>query len=97
MMAQLLSVARKSYDYVIIEIAPVMSVVDVKMIERFVDQFVFVVEWGETKRDLVLDALSEAEIIRDRLACVILNKADPVAIQKIESYKGIKSGGYYQS
>jgi succinoglycan biosynthesis transport protein ExoP len=97
MMAQLLSVARKSYDYIIIEIAPVMSVVDVKMIERFVDQFVFVVEWGETKRDLVLDALSEAEIIRDRLACVILNKADPVAIQQIESYKGIKSGDYYQS
>lgn len=97
MMAQLLAVARKSYDYIIIEIAPVMSVVDVKMIERFVDQFVFVVEWGETKRDLVLDALSEAEIIRDRLACVILNKADPVAIQKIESYKGIKSGDYYQS
>jgi succinoglycan biosynthesis transport protein ExoP len=97
MMAQLLSVARKSYDYVIIEIAPVMSVVDVKMIERFVDQFVFVIEWGETKRDLVLDALSEVEIIRDRLACVILNKADPVAIQKIESYKGIKSGDYYQS
>ena len=97
MMAQLLSVARKSYDYVIIEIAPVMSVVDVKMIERFVDQFVFVVEWGETKRDLVLDALTEAEIIRDRLACVILNKADPVAIAKIESYKGIKPGDYYQS
>src|SRR5882757_255945 len=97
MMAQLLAVARKSYDYIIIEIAPVMSVVDVKMIERFVDQFVFVVEWGETKRDLVLDALSEAEVIRDRLACVILNKADPVAIQKIESYKGIKSGDYYQS
>jgi polysaccharide biosynthesis transport protein len=96
MMAQLLSVARKSYDYIIIEIAPVMSVVDVKMIERFVDQFVFVVEWGETKRDLVLDALSEAEIIRDRLACVILNKADPVAIQRIESYKGIKPGDYYQ-
>lgn len=97
MMQQLLAVARKSYDYVIIEIAPVMSVVDVKMIERFVDQFVFVVEWGETKRDLVLDALSEAEIIRDRLACVILNKADPVAIAKIESYKGIKPGDYYQS
>jgi len=97
MMGQLLSVARKNYDYIIIEIAPVMSVVDIKIIERFVDQFVFVVEWGETKRDLVLDALSEAEIIRDRLACVILNKADPVAIQKIESYKGIKSGDYYQS
>jgi succinoglycan biosynthesis transport protein ExoP len=97
MMGQLLSVARKSYDYIIIEIAPVMSVVDVKMIERFVDQFVFVVGWGETRRDLVLDALSEAEIIRDRLACTILNKADPAAIRNLESYKGIKPGDYYQS
>ena len=97
MMGQLLAVARKSYDYIIIEIAPVMSVVDIKTIERFVDQFVFVAAWGETKRDVVLDALSEAEIIRDRLAGIVLNKADPVAIQKIESYKGIKAGAYYQS
>ena len=97
MMGQLLSVARKSYDYIIIEIAPVMSVVDVKMIERFVDQFVFVVGWGETRRDLVLDALSEAEVIRDRLACTILNKADPAAIRNLESYKGIRPGDYYQS
>lgn len=97
MMGQLLSVARKSYDYIIIEIAPVVSVVDVKMIERFVDQFVFVVEWGATRRDLVLDALSEAEIIRDRIACTILNKADPVTIRNLESYKGIKPGDYYQS
>ena len=96
MMGQLLAVARKSYDYIIIEIAPVMSVVDVKMIERFIDQFVFVVEWGETKRDLFLDALSEAEIIRDRLAVIVLNKADPVAIRNLESYKGIKPGDYYQ-
>ncbi|MCO5131918.1 MAG: AAA family ATPase [Xanthobacteraceae bacterium] len=97
MMAQLLAVARKSYDHIIIEIAPIMSVVDMKLIERFVDQFVFVIEWGATKRTPVLDALSEAEAIRDRIACVILNKADPVAIQHIESYKGITSQVYYQS
>ena len=44
-----------------------MSVVDVKTIERFIDVFVFVVEWGQTKRSLVLDALSEADVIRDRV------------------------------
>jgi succinoglycan biosynthesis transport protein ExoP len=96
MMGQLLAVARKSYDYIIIEIAPVMSVVDVKLIERYVDQFVFVVAWGETKRDLVLDALSEADIIHDRIAGIVLNKTDPIAIQNVESYKGIKPGDYYQ-
>lgn len=95
-MAQLLAAARKSYDCIIIEIAPVMSVVDVKMIERLVDQFVFVVEWGATKRHIILDALSDAEIIRDRIAGVVLNKADPVALRHAETLNGIRPGDYYQ-
>ena len=95
-MGQLLAVARKSYDCIIIEIAPIMSVVDVKMIERFVDQFVFVVEAGATKRDIVLNALSDAEIIRDRVAGIVLNKADPVALKHVEAFNGIRPGDYYQ-
>src|SRR5262249_45434008 len=95
-MGLLLAAARKSYDCIIIEIAPIMSVVDAKMIERFVDQFVFVVEWGATKRDVVLDALSDAEIIRDRIAGVVLNKADPVALKHVDAFNGIRPGGYYQ-
>jgi succinoglycan biosynthesis transport protein ExoP len=70
--------------------------VDVKMIERFVDQFVFVLEWGTTKRDIVLDALSDAEIIRDRIAGIVLNKADPVALKHVEAFNGIRPGDYYQ-
>ena len=80
-MEQLLAAARKSYDYIIIEIAPIMSVVDIKMIERFIDGFIFVVEWGQTKRSLVLEALSEAQIIRERLIGIVLNKADPIALR----------------
>ena len=95
-MEQLLIAARKAYDYVVIEIAPIMSVADVKMIERFIDRFVFVVEWGQTKRSLVLDALSEAQIIRERLIGVVLNKADPFSLRSIEAYKGDKFRDYYQ-
>ena len=95
-MEQLLAVARKSYDYIVVEIAPVMSVVDLKKIERFIDAFVFVVEWGETKQSLVVDALSEAHMIRDRLVGLVLNKADPVALRHIESFNGSKLRHYYQ-
>lgn len=95
-MGQLLAAARKSYDCIVIEIAPVMSVVDVKMIERFVDQFVFVVEWGATRRNIILDALSDAEIINDRIAGMVLNKADPVALRHVDAFNGIKPGSYYQ-
>ena len=95
-MEQLLIAARKAYDYIVIEIAPIMSVVDMKMIERFVDRFVFVVEWGQTQRNLVLEALSEAEVIRERIAGIVLNKADPSALRSIEAYKGEKFRDYYQ-
>jgi succinoglycan biosynthesis transport protein ExoP len=94
-MEQLLCAARKAYDYVVIEIAPIISVVDLKMIERFIDRFVFVVEWGQSKRGLVLEALSEAEFIRERLAGIILNKVDPVSLRMTEAYKGDRFGDYY--
>jgi polysaccharide biosynthesis transport protein len=95
-MEELMLAARNAYDYIIVEIAPIMSVVDLKMIERFVDGFIFVVEWGQTKRSLVLEALSEADVINQRLMGIILNKADPAALRSIESYKGSRFNDYYQ-
>jgi len=95
-MEQLLVTARKSYDYIIVEIAPIMSVVDIKMVERFIDSFIFVVEWGQTKRSLVLDALSEAPNIRERLAGIILNKVEASALRSIEAYKGDRFKNYYE-
>ena len=91
-MEKLLDVARASYDFILIEAPPIMSVVDIRMVERFVDRFVFVVEWGRTSRRLVQEALSEVAAIRDRLLCVVLNKADPVALRSIEAYKGARFG-----
>jgi polysaccharide biosynthesis transport protein len=95
-MGQLLIAARKAYDYIVIEIAPIISVVDIKLIERFVDRFIFVVEWGQTGRNLVLEALSEAHVIRERLGGVVLNKADPFALRMMEAYKGDRFGDYYK-
>jgi len=95
-MEQLLAAARKEYGYIVIEIAPIMSVVDLKVIERFVDRFIFVVEWGHTKRRLVQEALSEAQVIRERIVGIVLNKADPQVLRSIESYKGDRFKDYYE-
>lgn len=95
-MELLLETARAAYDLVIVEVAPIMSVADVKMIERCIDSFVFVIEWGKTKQRLVHEALSEAEGIRDRLLCVVLNKADPAALRSFEAYKGARFKDYYE-
>ena len=95
-MERLLDTARASYDFVLIEVPPIMSVVDAKMIERHVDQFILVVEWGRTKRRLVQEALLEVDGFRERLACVVLNKADPAALKTVEGYKGKKFKSYYE-
>jgi succinoglycan biosynthesis transport protein ExoP len=94
-MEKLLDAARAAYDFVLIEVPPIMSVVDIKMVERFVDRFVFVVEWGKTSRRVVQEALSEAEFMRDRMMCIVLNKADPAALRSMEAYKGPRFGDYY--
>ena len=92
-MEMLIAQARKTYDYVIIEIAPIMSVADIKLIERFVDKFVFVVEWGQTKKSLVLEALTDRQAIRDRILGIVLNKVDPLALRTSEARS---RNAYYQ-
>jgi polysaccharide biosynthesis transport protein len=94
-MEQLIGVAREAYDLVIIEAPPVGAVVDYKMIERHCDRFVFVVEWGKTSQRLVLECLSDASTLLDRVLCVALNKADLSALRSIEYYKGDGFHGYY--
>jgi succinoglycan biosynthesis transport protein ExoP len=94
-MEQLIEVAREAYDLVIIEAPPMAAVVDYKMIARYSDGFIFVVEWGETSQRLVLECLSDASLLLDRILCVVLNKADPAALRSIEHYKGAKFHAYY--
>jgi polysaccharide biosynthesis transport protein len=94
-MEQLINVAREAYDLVIIEAPPMAAVVDYKVIARHCDRFVFVVEWGKTSQRLVLECLSDASALLDRVLCVVLNKADPSALRSIEYYKGDGFHAYY--
>ena len=94
-MEELVKVARQAYDLVIIEIPPMAAIVDYKMIGRHCDGFILVVEWGKTSQRLVLECLSDASALMDRVLYVILNKADPAALRSIEHYKGDRFHAYY--
>jgi succinoglycan biosynthesis transport protein ExoP len=92
---RLIESARKAYDLVIIEAPPMAATVDYKVIARLCEGFVFVVEWGKTSQRLVLECLSDASVLLDRVLCVVLNKADPAALRSIEHYKGDRFHAYY--
>ena len=92
----LIAEARKNYDFIIIEASPIMSVADVKMIDRHVDQYVLVVKWDATDRRLIEEALIEVEGMHDRLSCVVVNKVNPAELKYIDAHKGRGFGDQYE-
>ena len=67
---------RESYDYVVVDLPPLAPIVDVRAGTHLVDSFVFVIEWGRTKIDVVQHALEHARGVYDNLLGVVLNKVD---------------------
>jgi succinoglycan biosynthesis transport protein ExoP len=67
---------RQTYDHVIVDLSPIAPIVDVRATTHLVDSFVFVIEWGRTKIDIVEHALTHARGVYDNLLGVVLNKVD---------------------
>ncbi|MCK1362231.1 polysaccharide biosynthesis tyrosine autokinase [Bradyrhizobium sp. 199] len=87
-MRELVSLLRTQFDYVVMDMPPMAPVVDVRVTSSFVDSYIFVLEWGKTKIDVVRHNLRTAPEIQDKLLGVVLNKADTKALARYESYHG---------
>ena len=94
-MVSFLEDARSKHDYVILDLPPLLPVVDAKAVAHLVDHFVLVIEWDETTREAVKEALMGAENVRHQTLGAILNKADVRMLKRIESYRGPAYGSYY--
>ena len=93
-MRDLLTAARKVYQYIIIDFSPLVPSVDAKAASALVDHFVFVIHWGQTRRGLVIESLQEAASVLEKTRGVLLNQADPSSVRLLESLKGKHYGSY---
>jgi polysaccharide biosynthesis transport protein len=84
---------QSKYDYVIVDLSPLMPVVDTRTTTRFVDSYVCVTEWGCTKIDAVKYAFNDAPNIYEKLLGVVLNKAN---IDRLSTYDPV-GGNYYRN
>lgn len=75
-MKKLIEDLHEAYDYVVIDLPPLTPVVDVRATTQIVDSYLFVVEWGRTRADVVKRTLETAQGVYDRLFGIVLNKAD---------------------
>jgi capsular exopolysaccharide synthesis family protein len=92
-MGKLLAGAKERYDYLVIDLPPVITVSDVRACAHLFDSFAFVVEWGKTTTDDLIEAMHIAPIVYDRLLGFVLNKVDPKFMRQAEGY-GQKYGRY---
>jgi succinoglycan biosynthesis transport protein ExoP len=82
----MLKAARNEYDYVLVDLPPVLPVVDVKAAAHLFDAFVLVVEWGSTSTDEIVKAVNASPILSERLLGAVLNKADEAVMRRFEGY-----------
>jgi len=78
--ARMLETTRSRYDYVIVDLPPILPVVDVKAAAHLFDGFVLIVEWGATSTEEIVRALAASSVVSERLIGSVLNKADAAAI-----------------
>jgi succinoglycan biosynthesis transport protein ExoP len=79
---------RAAYDYIIVDCSPLAPVVDVRALKHLVDSFLFIIEWGRTKIDVVEHALGVPSGVYENLLGVVLNKADMARLGRYEVYRG---------
>lgn len=94
-MAELLKVLREHYEYIVIDLAPVMPVADSKAVSHLIDAMVYVIEWGQTTRSALQESVSGSEVLQKKLLGAVLNRANPKMLKRIEAYKGKHHNSYY--
>src|SRR6266478_3416031 len=85
-MKDMLRAAKSNYDYVLVDLPPILPVVDVKAVAHLFDAFVLVVEWGSTSTDEILKAVGASPIVSERMLGAVLNKADEAIMRRFEGY-----------
>ncbi|UFZ01839.1 polysaccharide biosynthesis tyrosine autokinase [Bradyrhizobium ontarionense] len=93
-MRNLVDDLRKRYDYIVVDLSPLAPVVDVRTTTKLIDSYVFVVEWGRTKTDVVQHAMNSARHLREQLLGVVLNKAE-LSMMSRYGYGGYYRNDYY--
>ncbi len=93
-MAKLLAVMKEYYDTVIVDLPPILPMIDIRACAHLFDAFALVAEWGKTSIDDLDMAFRVAPLVHERLLGIVLNKVDVAAIQRIEG-SGYAAYGRY--
>lgn len=90
-MRTVLSDARRDFHHIIIDLPPLGPLSDALAISPLIDAFVLVVNWGQTRFDMIEEALANFSVASDKLVGIVLNKVNFRELRDRDAY----SQGYY--
>lgn len=90
-MAELISVARSHYKYIVIDLPPTAPLSDARAITPVLSDVVVVVHWGKTLVADVEELISQAPAIRRKCVGIITNMVD---IERMSLYSDTPTRGY---
>jgi succinoglycan biosynthesis transport protein ExoP len=85
---QMLDALRSEHDYIIVDLPPLAPVSDARATAGIIDSYIYVIEWGRTKINVVQHHLTAAPELQDRLLGVVLSKANVKVLARYEQYYG---------
>jgi succinoglycan biosynthesis transport protein ExoP len=89
-MKKLFEGLRGHFDYIIVDLSPLVPIIDARSALSFVDAYVLVIEWGTTAIETVERAVHSAQAVSDKVIGVALNKVDFKSLARFDG-----EGGYY--
>ena len=87
---------RASFDFVIVDLPPLVPIVDARAAAHLVDCMILVIEWGRTKIDVVQHALDTAPNLQQAIIGAVLNKTNMDRLPQYDvQYKSMYKNEYY--
>jgi len=93
-MQALLDKLKTRYDYVIVDLPPIVPVADARAAADLFDCFVLVVEWGSTSAEVVQNGFHASSRIPMKTVGAVLNKVHPTVGPYYENL-GYAQAKYY--
>jgi succinoglycan biosynthesis transport protein ExoP len=93
-MKNLFEQLREQFDYIVVDLSPLVPIVDVRSALSFVDAYVLIIEWGTTSVYTVQRAIHSARAVSDKVIGVVLNKVD---FKSLGRFDGGPGNYYYKN
>jgi exopolysaccharide transport family protein len=88
---------REHFDFVIVDLPPLVPIIDAKAAAHLVDCMILVIEWGRTKVGVVRHALDTAPNLHQTIIGAVLNKTNMDRLPQYEvQHKSIYKTKYYE-